>query len=105
MPAGVRTAGRFGIVGSGRRSNFFVRMAKLMPDRFAVAGMVTRTERRGAEVEHASGVPTFRSIHQLVTAEHPEFVVASVPWAVTPEVINDLVSRVVSLWMVRVVRS
>ena len=84
---------RFGVVGSGWRAEFFVRMARLMPDRFQVTGVVTRSALRGAEVEEAWGVPTVRTIEELVTGavpdggtDRPEFVVVSVPWPVTPEV-------------------
>ncbi|WP_421735847.1 Gfo/Idh/MocA family protein [Cellulomonas sp.] len=88
---------RFGVVGSGWRAEFFVRMARLMPDRFQVTGVVTRTAERGAEVERAWGVPTVRTIEELVTAvgpttDRPEFVVVSVPWPVTPEATVELVS-------------
>jgi hypothetical protein len=36
-------AGRFGLVGSGWRSRFFLRLARQLPERFAVTGVVTRT--------------------------------------------------------------
>ncbi|WP_028051220.1 Gfo/Idh/MocA family oxidoreductase [Cellulomonas sp. URHD0024] len=92
---------RFGVVGSGWRAEFFVRMARLMPDRFECVGVVTRSASRGAEVEAAWGVPTVRTVEELVTGavagagrspDRPEFVVVSVPWPVTPEVIRDVVA-------------
>ena len=60
------TAGpaRFGIVGSGWRTQFYLRMAALMPDRFAVAGVVTRSAERGAED------PSFPSI--IASGRKPE---------------------------------
>ena len=87
---------RFGVVGSGWRAEFFVRMARLMPERFQCVGVVTRSAERGAEVEQAWGVPTVRTIEELVTAvgpttDRPEFVVVSVPWPVTPDAIRELV--------------
>jgi predicted dehydrogenase len=88
---GIRRAGRFGIVGSGWRTGFFLRLAKAMPDRFAVSGMVTRTAERGAQVESEWSVPTFRSVRDLLAAERPDFVIVSVPWAVTPDVTKQLV--------------
>lgn len=85
---------RYGIVGSGWRAEFFARMARLMPERFACTGVVTRTAERGAEVEAAWGVPTVRTIEELVVggAERPEFVVVAVPWPVTPEATRELVA-------------
>jgi len=88
---------RFGVVGSGWRAEFFVRVARLMPDRFQCVGVVTRTAERGAQVEREWGVPTVRTIEELVTAvgpttDRPELVVVSVPWPVTPEATAELVS-------------
>ncbi|MEQ7125266.1 Gfo/Idh/MocA family oxidoreductase [Actinopolymorpha sp. B11F2] len=86
------TAARYGIVGSGWRSAFFLRLARLMPERFQVTGVVTRTAERGAEVEAEWGVRTIRTIADLVAADRPDFVIVSVPWAVTPQATRDLVA-------------
>lgn len=83
---------RFGLVGSGWRSEFFVRLAKALPERLAVTGVVTRSAGRGAEVEAAWGVPSYRTTDELLGGK-PEFVIPSVPWAATPEVTRDLVRR------------
>ncbi|QGQ18029.1 gfo/Idh/MocA family oxidoreductase [Cellulomonas sp. JZ18] len=91
---------RFGVVGSGWRSSFFVRMARLMPERFTCTGVVTRTAERGAEVEATWGVPTVRTVEELVTGavpgagaapDRPELVVTGTPWPVTPDVVRELV--------------
>ncbi|MBX9243799.1 Gfo/Idh/MocA family oxidoreductase [Actinotalea ferrariae] len=75
---------RFAIVGSGWRATFFWRMAHLVPDRFEVTGVVSRSAERGAEVTARWGVPTYRTLDDLLAAGRPELVVVSVPWAVTP---------------------
>lgn len=82
---------RYGIVGSGWRTGFFQRLARLMPARFAVTGVVTRTAERGAEVTAEWGVPTFRTVGELLAADRPDFVIVSVPWALTPVVTTELV--------------
>jgi hypothetical protein len=69
---------RFGIVGSGWRSEFFQRIARALPERFEITGVVTRSADRGREVERAWGVPTYRTVEELV-ATRPKFVVVSVP--------------------------
>lgn len=76
-------AARFALVGSGWRSEFFLRLARSAPDRFTVSGVVTRSAERGAEVESAWGVPTYRSIADLLAAERPEFVIPCLPWTLT----------------------
>ncbi|MFD8491701.1 Gfo/Idh/MocA family protein [Amycolatopsis sp. NPDC059657] len=81
---------RFGIVGHGWRADFYLRIAHALPERFTVVGVVTRTAERGAEVEQAWGVPTYRDIDGLLT-RNPDFVVTSVPREANPSVVTELV--------------
>ncbi|GAA1256821.1 hypothetical protein GCM10009677_03810 [Sphaerisporangium rubeum] len=83
--------GRFGVVGSGWRSEFFLRLAEALPERLSVSGVVTRTAARGAEVEARWGVPAYRSVADMLAAERPEYVIASVPWPVTPGATEEIV--------------
>ncbi|MEU0970143.1 Gfo/Idh/MocA family oxidoreductase [Streptomyces sp. NPDC005917] len=83
---------RFGIVGSGWRAGFFARLARALPERLAVAGVVTRSAARAQQVEAEWGVPAFRSLDELCRTG-PEFVIPSVPWDVTPQVVGELVER------------
>lgn len=82
---------RFGVVGSGRRTQLFLRLARMAPEHFSVAGVVTRSTGRGQQVESAWGVPTFRRISDLEAAAHPDFLVSSVPWSVMPETTAEAV--------------
>ena len=85
---------RFGLVGSGWRSEFFARLARLVPDRLQLTGVVTRSAERGAEVAATWSVPAYRTVDELLVGDgRPEFVIPSVPWPVTPEVTRDLVRR------------
>lgn len=81
---------RFAVVGSGWRSEFFVRMARLLPERFTCAGVVTREAERGAWVERRWGVPTVRTVAELPPLA-PEVVVTGTPWPVTPRAVTELV--------------
>jgi predicted dehydrogenase len=87
------TQARFGLVGTGWRSSVFLRMAYLMPDRFRAIGVVARRAESGAIVEQDWGLPTFRTVDELLTVERPDFVIVSVPWQVTPELISHLVEQ------------
>jgi len=78
---------RFAVVGSGWRAEFFVRVARLLPDRFTCVGVVTREAERGAWVEREWGVPAVRSIGDL----RPELVVTATPWPVTPLAVTEAV--------------
>jgi predicted dehydrogenase len=82
---------RYGLIGSGRRAEDFARLALQVPERFTLAGVVTRSAERGQEVERSWKCPSFRAVQDLVSSESPEFVITSVPWAVTPVVIKQLV--------------
>jgi predicted dehydrogenase len=82
----------YAIVGSGYRSSYFLRIARALPERFRVAGVVTRTAERGAEVTAEWGVPTFRTLDDLIAADRPEFAIISVPWSVTPDAIRESVA-------------
>jgi predicted dehydrogenase len=80
----------FAIVGRGWRSEFFLRIARELPDRFAIAGLVTRDAEVGHAIERRWGVPTFRDVDALAAATSPEFVVVSVPREAAPDVIEQL---------------
>ncbi|WP_208298710.1 Gfo/Idh/MocA family protein [Streptomyces liangshanensis] len=86
---------RFGLVGTGWRSEFFVRLARALPGRLTVVGVVSRSAERAAEVEAAWGVPVHRSVEALMAGTEgsdvrPEFVIPSVPWDATPGVTKEL---------------
>ena len=86
------TTTTFGIIGTGWRAEFFVRLAHVSPDRFRVAGVVTRSVSRGEAFTAKWGVPAFTSIDDLVKTR-PDYVIVSVPWDASPGVIRELVQR------------
>jgi predicted dehydrogenase len=77
----------FGVIGTGWRSAFFCRLARMAPEHFRVAGVVSRS------ANEFEGVPVFRTADELLAAESPDFVIVSVPWAVTPDATRELVAR------------
>lgn len=81
---------RFGIVGSGWRSDFFLRIATQAPERFEVVGLVSRSAETRSDLE-ARGIRAFADIDAMLAATQPEFVVVSVPRAVVPDTIEHLV--------------
>jgi len=80
----------FGIVGVGWRTEFFLRIARACPDKFAVSGVVGRTPEKVAAVAKRFGVRSFASIDELARTTKPEFVVSSVPWEANPGIIRQL---------------
>jgi predicted dehydrogenase len=94
----------FGIIGSGWRSEFYLRIAKALPERFTVCGLVTRSPEKGAEIEKNWGVKTFRSLAELLegTARRtsggtggcsPDFVVISVSKDAAYDLILEAASK------------
>lgn len=80
----------FGLVGAGWRSEFFLRIAKELPERFKVSGVVVRDEEKARLLENKWGVRTYRNWRALVDQSTPSFVVLSVPWGATPVLIGEL---------------
>lgn len=75
----------FAVIGSGWRAEFFWRLAAALPDLECV-GAVVRTPRELA-------VPVYLSLDECVRTARPDFLVTSVPWPVTPELIVEAVDR------------
>jgi hypothetical protein len=73
------TCTTFSIIGGGGfRAQYFLRIARALPDQFRVSGMVVRDEARGRAMEQEWGVVTYRSLESLLAKEEPSFVVVSV---------------------------
>ncbi len=82
---------RFGIVGTGWRARFYVRLAGLLPARIEVAGLIGSSRDRGEQAAARWGVPAYGSVAELVASQHPDFVVISVPRTVAPGLIGAAV--------------
>lgn len=81
---------RFGIVGTGWRSGFFLRAAAACPDLLQCIGLVSRNPDR---IDHPGipfGVPLFGSTEEMITKGRPLFTVTSVKRGFAPEAIQQL---------------
>ncbi|MBV8815756.1 MAG: Gfo/Idh/MocA family oxidoreductase [Verrucomicrobia bacterium] len=70
----------FGIVGGGWRADFFLRIARDLPVRFPLAGVVVRDPEKRAALAARWSVPVFATVEELLTEKAPSFVVTSVAW-------------------------
>ncbi len=77
----------FGIVGSGWRAEFFLRVARSMPEKFSVTGVTSRNAEKRSRLEKQWGVRAFASAQELLDQKNAMFVATAVPGAVNPEVI------------------
>lgn len=87
------TAIPFAIVGGGWRALFYLRIAHALPDRFTIQGLVVRDADKGRALEQAWGVHTYRTLDDLLAAQSPAFVVASVAWEANPPLLRELAHR------------
>ncbi|MCC6442413.1 MAG: gfo/Idh/MocA family oxidoreductase [Armatimonadetes bacterium] len=83
---------RFALIGGGWRAEFFLRIARALPERFQVSRMLVRDAVKGAAIETRWHVPTYRRLEESL-ADNPLFAVVSVPWAVTPMILGELAER------------
>lgn len=86
----VKTGATFGIVGSGWRAQFLVRVAALLPERLTLVGAAVRRTERAEELRRHWKVPVYLSPQDLVSQQRPDFVISSVPWSANPEVVTTL---------------
>jgi predicted dehydrogenase len=94
MRAGQRTSGSqkavLAIVGGGFRTRAFLRVTRELPSRFLVCGVVTRSADNGLSLEQEWGVPTYRTVNELLAKCSPDFVIVSVAPGVAPSVITEI---------------
>jgi predicted dehydrogenase len=87
---------RFGLIGTGWRSEFFARLARQAPAAFQVSGVLSRSPERAAEAAAAWGVPACDDLDALLATD-PEFVIPCVPWGEMGPTTVELVRRGVAV--------
>jgi predicted dehydrogenase len=85
----VRT--RYLVVGTGWRAEPYLRLAAMLPDRFAVTGIVAHSAGSQERARRDWGVEVHADLDAALAAGRPDFVVLSVPWPVTPGLVRRLV--------------
>jgi len=83
----------FGIAGNGWRADFYLRIARLYPERFAVSAITSRNEKTRKDLETNWGIKTFESVMKMVNKSEFDFVVTSVPWDANPGVVKFLMEN------------
>jgi predicted dehydrogenase len=83
---------RFAIVGTGWRSEFYLRVAKSAPERFEAVAVVANSDAAAERVAREWGIPTVRTLDAAL-AHAPEFVIAAVSWPSMPGVVTELVEK------------
>ncbi len=70
----------FGLIGAGWRAEFFLRIARDLPQQFPFAGIVVRNAETRAQVQAQWAVPVFETMEELLDTGKLSFVVTSVSW-------------------------
>ncbi len=83
----------FAIVGSGWRSEFYLRIAKALPDRFDICGIVTRNENKRKSVEMDWGIRCYSTVDEMLYNSKPYFVVVSVSPSATYDILRSLLDK------------
>ncbi|MEM3845217.1 MAG: Gfo/Idh/MocA family oxidoreductase [Candidatus Parvarchaeota archaeon] len=83
----------FAIVGSGWRSEFYLRIVKALPDQFDICGMVARNEDKRKSIEMNWGIKCYGTIDELLYNSKPSFVVVSVFHSATYDIVRYLVDK------------
>lgn len=68
---------RYAVAGSGFRALIFARMAKLLPERFELTGVLCRTQEKARAIEREHGVRAVWTMQALLE-DKPDFVVSCV---------------------------
>lgn len=66
------------IGGAGFRAQYYLRIARVLPELFQIGGLVVRDRAQGQAIEAEWGVQTYRSLDELLRNEDPDFAVVSV---------------------------
>lgn len=80
---------RFIVIGYGWRTDFFYRLAEMVPDRFEVTAGVLRTEERARQVAQEKGVFATASLEEALKTQ-PDFAVLCVPRAIVKDYLVTL---------------
>jgi len=83
----------FGLYGSGWRSEFFLRVAKALPERFEIVGVVTRNDEKAERFSRTFGVNCYKTVDDLLAVAKPLFMVVSVSASVNVDVSLNLLDQ------------
>jgi GFO/IDH/MocA oxidoreductase family protein len=83
----------FVLIGGGWRSQFFLRVARELPERFSCVGMMVRDAAKGKTFDAAWGIRTCRTLDELLKGKKPLFAVVSVAKGAAAGVMEELSKR------------
>ncbi len=82
----------FGLIGSGWRAQFYIRIAKALPDRFELAAVLVRDKEKGDAFSAKFQIPVVNSLDALLE-KNPEFVVLAIRRGVVTDCLITLLEK------------
>ena len=83
---------RFGLIGSGWRAEFYIRIAKALPEMIDLAAVMIRSKEKGEAFSEKFDVKVVNTLDELVEKE-PEFVVMAIKRGIVTENLITLFKR------------
>jgi len=90
---------KFGLYGSGWRSEFFLRIAKLLPEKFCVDGVITRNSEKADYFKAEFGVKSYHNFTDYLAENTPLFMVESVNKGVSAEITMEIIRQGIPVLM------
>ena len=85
---------KYGIVGAGWRSEFYLRIAALMPDTFKVSGIYIRNKQKREEFSKKFNAPIFDTLDKLLQTDF-DFIVSCVNKTGICDTVRELCSKTI----------
>lgn len=83
---------RFGLIGSGWRAEFYIRIAKALPEIFELTAVVVRDPEKGNLFSHRMQIPVVNTLEELLQTE-PDYVVLSIKRGILSEYLPILFEK------------
>lgn len=83
---------RFGLIGSGWRAQFYIRIAKILPEKFELTGVLIREKEKGNLFSKTYGVSVVSSLDAL-EAGKPDYVVLAIKRGIVSEYLPKLFEK------------
>ena len=87
---------KYGIIGAGWRSEFYLRIAALMPDTFKVSGIYIRNKQKREEFSQKYNAPIFDTLEKLLQTDY-DFIVSCVNKTGICDTIRELACKNIPL--------
>ena len=87
---------KYGIIGAGWRSEFYLRIAALMPDTFKVSGIYIRNKQKREEFSQKYNAPIFDTLEKLLETDY-DFIVSCVNKTGICDTVRELAGKNIPL--------